>query len=172
MAFDEMDTIGIAVGEAARLLRERFDAYASTKGITRPQWLVLIALMRQEPISQVKLANYLQVEPMSLCRMADRLQAAGMVERHPDPDDRRIRLLTLSPKARVLMAELRRHGWLILELATDGFSERQKSELMNNLKRFCENLNSSRLDDLLQETIARDSASASAKKRKASPRRK
>jgi len=170
MPSDDLDTVGFAVGEAARMLRERFNAYARAKGITRSQWRALLALMRHEPVSQVKLADYLEVEPMSLCRMADRLQAAGMVERHPDPHDRRIRLLTLSPKARELLAEMRGHGGRILNLATYGFSERQKSELVESLMQMRQNLESSRLDDLLHEALARDDPNL--KRRKTQPRQK
>ena len=110
MASDDFDTIGFLLGEASRIMRNRVDEYARMKGVTRQQWLVLIALMRQEPVNQTTLAKYLEVEPMSLCRMADRLQAAGMLERRPDPNDRRVRLLYLTPAANELLSELRRHG--------------------------------------------------------------
>jgi len=160
MSANDFDTIGFMLGEAARLLRVRFDDYARTRGITRQQWLVLIALMRQEPVSQVKLAQYLEVEPMSLCRMADRLQAAGMIERQPSPDDRRVRLLSLTPKARDLLVELRRHGAKIMELATDGLSPQQKDALMSSLDRVRDNLTSDRTDQVLAETMAEDAASS------------
>lgn len=154
----EFDTLGFAIGEAARLLRDRFDDYAGMKGVTRAQWRMLIALMRQEPISQVKLAQYLEVEPMSLCRMADRLQAAGMVERHPDPNDRRINLLSLSNHARGLMVELRVYGSKVLDVALEGFSAPQQDEFMRYLTRFCDNLTSERVDALLKETLTQERA--------------
>ncbi|CAN5359546.1 MarR family winged helix-turn-helix transcriptional regulator [soil metagenome] len=154
MSTNEFDTIGFLLGEATRIMRNRFDEYAQTKGITRPQWLVLIALMRQEPVNQTTLANYLEVEAMSLCRMADRLQAAGMLERRPDPTDRRVRLLYLSPAARELLGELRRHGAKVMEVATSGFTERQKDEFVESLEKVRANLLSSRADGLLAETLA------------------
>ena len=73
MPADDLNTIGFLLGESARLMRRKFDDYARSQGVTQQQWLVLIALMRQEPVRQVTLAQYLEVEPMSLCRMADRL---------------------------------------------------------------------------------------------------
>lgn len=154
----EFDTLGFAIGEAARLLRDRFDDYAGAKGVTRAQWRMLLALMRQEPISQVKLAQYLEVEPMSLCRMADRLQAAGMVERHPDPNDRRINLLSLSKHARALIVDWRLYGAKVLAVAVEGFSTQEQDELMSHLTRFCDNLTSDRFDDLLKEALSQDGA--------------
>lgn len=160
MSAEDVDTIGFMLGEAARLLRDRFDEYARTRGITRQQWLVLIALMRQEPVSQVKLANYLEVEPMSLCRMADRLQASGMIERSVHPDDRRVRLLSLTPRARALLVELRRHGNKIMGLATEGLSVEQQDLLMDSLLRVRANLTSDRAAILLAESLAEDAARA------------
>lgn len=151
---DDHDTIGFILGEAARLLRERFDDYARTKGVTRQQWLVLVALMRQAPVSQVNLAQYLEVEPMSLCRMADRLQALGLVERQPAPNDRRVRLLSLSAKARDLLVDLRRHGKKIMDLATEDFSADQRDQFIAGLNRVRRNLASERADQLLAETLA------------------
>lgn len=148
------ESVGFVIGEAARLLRERFDDYARTRGVTRSQWLVLLAVMRQEPVSQVKLARYLEVEPMSLCRMADRLQAAGMVERHPDPEDRRIRLVSLSPKARELVAELRGYGAKVVDFAVGGLSASQKHALMESLETVCDRLNSEEIAGILAGTLA------------------
>lgn len=160
MSQNNFDTIGFLLGEASRIMRNRFDEYAQTKGITRQQWLVLIALMRQEPVNQTTLANYLEVEPMSLCRMADRLQAAGMLERHPDPNDRRVRLLYLSPAAKELLGELRRHGAKVMDLATSGFTPQQKDDFLESLEKVRANLLSERAEGLLAETLAEASKAA------------
>ena len=156
MSADDLNTIGFVLGEASRLMRRRFDDYARAQGVTQQQWLVLIALMRQEPVSQVALAQYLEVEPMSLCRMADRLQAAGMVERQPDPSDRRVRLLSLTPAARELLVKLRRHGRKVMDLATEGFPPEHQALLMASLEQMRLNLMSDRADQLLAETLAED----------------
>ena len=158
---EEMDTIGFAIGEASRLMRQRFDEYARTYGVTRSQWLVLIALMRQEPVSQVKLASYLEVEPMSLCRMADRLQAVGLLERTPDPDDRRVRLLTLSDKARDLLSTLRAYSGRVQEYIMADFSADEREKLFEQIRVIGERLKDPALDALLATTIANDRAKAS-----------
>jgi DNA-binding MarR family transcriptional regulator len=100
------DTIGVLVSDAARLLRRRFDAQARGIGVSRPQWQVLIALARSEGINQAALAERLEVETITVARMVDRLEDAGLVERRADPVDRRAWQLFLTPRARPLLAEL------------------------------------------------------------------
>ncbi len=89
--------------DVARLLRVDADKRARTQGMTRAQWAILIWLERQPGLSQKELAELLEVEPISVARLIDRLEARGMVERRADPRDRRIwRLHLLSPAAAVL----------------------------------------------------------------------
>lgn len=100
------DTIGVLVSDAARLLRRRFDARARTIGVSRAQWQVLIALARSEGINQAALAERLEVETITVARMVDRLQEAGLVERRADPADRRAWRLFLTDRAHPILAEL------------------------------------------------------------------
>lgn len=89
--------------DVARLLRVDADKRARIQGMTRAQWAILIWLERQPGLSQKELAELLEVEPISVARLIDRLEARGMVERRADPRDRRIwRLHLLSPAAEVL----------------------------------------------------------------------
>ena len=76
--------------DVARLLRVDADKRARAHGMTRAQWAILIWLERQPGISQKELAELLEVEPITVARLIDRLEARGMVERRPDPKDRRI----------------------------------------------------------------------------------
>lgn len=94
------------LSDLARLLRRRFDARARRIGVSRPQWQVLIVLARSEGINQAALAERLEVETISVARMVDRLEEAGLVERRPDPADRRAWRLFLKPAAHPLLAEL------------------------------------------------------------------
>ena len=86
------------LAESSRLVRRAFDARARAIGVTRPQWQVLSALRRHPGVNQGALADLLDVEPITVCRMVDRLQEAGLVERRPDPADRRSWRLHLLPK--------------------------------------------------------------------------
>jgi DNA-binding MarR family transcriptional regulator len=104
------DNIGFLLSDVSRLLRRRFDERARLIGITRPQWRALAALTRQEGVQQGALAELLEVEPITLCRMIDRLEEAGLVERRRDPADRRAWNLYLTPKARPLVEQLRAIG--------------------------------------------------------------
>ncbi|MDE2583507.1 MAG: MarR family transcriptional regulator [Rhodospirillales bacterium] len=89
--------------DVARLLRVDADKRARCQGMTRAQWAILIWLERQPGLSQKELAELLEVEPITIARLIDRLEARGMVERRHDPRDRRIwRLHLLSAAAAVL----------------------------------------------------------------------
>jgi MarR family transcriptional regulator, transcriptional regulator for hemolysin len=89
--------------DVARLLRVDADKRARGRGMTRAQWAILIWLERQPGLSQKELAELLEVEPITVARLIDRLEAHGMVERRADPRDRRIwRLHLLSPAGDVL----------------------------------------------------------------------
>ena len=100
------DSIGVLIGDAARLLRRRFDARARRIGVSRAQWQVLFALSRSEGINQAALAERLEVETITVGRMVDRLEDAGLVERRADPADRRAWRLFLCPRAHPILAEL------------------------------------------------------------------
>jgi MarR family transcriptional regulator for hemolysin len=101
-------SLGFLVHDVARLIRKRFEQHARAKnlGLTRSQAAVLGRLSRHEGINQVTLAQYLDLEPITLVRLLDRLQAAGLIERRADPQDRRARSLYLTPQARPLLARV------------------------------------------------------------------
>ena len=84
--------------DVARLLRVDADKRARAHGMTRAQWGILIWLERQPGLSQKELAEILEVEPITVARLIDRLESRGMVERRPDPKDRRIWRLHLCPR--------------------------------------------------------------------------
>jgi DNA-binding MarR family transcriptional regulator len=95
------------LADSSRLIRRAFDARARAIGVTRPQWQVLSALRRHPGINQGALAEMLDVDPITVCRMVDRLQDASLVERRSDPADRRAWRLHLLPKADEIVVQLR-----------------------------------------------------------------
>jgi len=103
-------TLGFLLHEVARLLRRRFEQNARDSGLTRSQWQVLAYLANNEGINQSGLADLLEIEPITLGRIIDKLQTRGLIERHPDPFDRRVWLLHLTPAARPKLSQLRRLG--------------------------------------------------------------
>lgn len=92
--------------ESSRLLRNYIDSRAKGRGTTRAQWIVLFRLRQQEGLSQVDLAEVLELQPISLVRLLDRLVEHGLVERRHDPKDRRANRLFLTARGRQLVDDL------------------------------------------------------------------
>lgn len=92
--------------ESSRLLRNYIDHRAKARGSTRAQWIVLFRLRQQEGLSQVDLADVLELQPISLVRLLDRLVEHGLLERRHDPKDRRANRLFLTRRGRQLVDDL------------------------------------------------------------------
>jgi MarR family transcriptional regulator for hemolysin len=92
--------------EGSRLLRNYIDHRAKVRGTTRAQWIVLFRLRQQEGLSQVDLADVLELQPISLVRLLDRLVEHGLLERRHDPKDRRANRLFLTASGRQLVDDL------------------------------------------------------------------
>lgn len=92
--------------ESSRLLRNYIDSRAKGRGTTRAQWIVLFRLRQQEGLSQVDLADVLELQPISLVRLLDRLVEQGLLERRPHPKDRRANKLFLTRAGRKLVDDL------------------------------------------------------------------
>jgi DNA-binding MarR family transcriptional regulator len=134
------DTIGFLMNDAARLMRRDFERRARSLGLTRAQWQALFHLARNEGCNQATLADLLDVEPITLARVIDRLEASGLVERRPDPGDRRARLLFLGERAHPLLEELRSLGAETREVALAGISEDERHQLSRLLTKMRANL--------------------------------
>jgi DNA-binding MarR family transcriptional regulator len=134
------DHIGAMLADVSRLIRRSFDERARGIGVTRPQWLVLTRLHRHEGCHQGRLAELLDVEPITLSRMVDRMQESGLVERRPDPDDRRAWRLFLTGRAQALMNELRPLGREVMDIALEGVSETRQRALRSTLEQIRQNL--------------------------------
>ena len=134
------DDIGFLLGDAARLLRRSFDQRARAIGVTRPQWRVLALLKRFDGSTQTNLADMLDVEPITLGRMVDRLQDAELVERRADPKDRRAWRLHLTAKGRAKIKELQPTASAMFAAALDGLNESKQAELETMLNIIRSNL--------------------------------
>ena len=118
-----METIPFEIGETAHALRKAFDRRATGLGVTRAQWKVLFKLNRAPGLRQVALADMLEVEPITLSRIVDRLEENGLVERVRDPADRRAWRLQLTEAAQPLIAKLTTVGAGLVGEAFAGVSE-------------------------------------------------
>jgi MarR family transcriptional regulator for hemolysin len=94
--------------DVARHMRTRADQMARAHGTTRAQWLILLRVEQQPDLSQNELACIAEVAPITVARLVDRLEAAGLVKRCIDPEDRRIWRLRLTPAAAPILCEIKR----------------------------------------------------------------
>jgi MarR family transcriptional regulator, transcriptional regulator for hemolysin len=115
-----METLPFEIGETAHSLRKAFDRLAVGLGVTRAQWKVLFKLTRTPGLRQVELADLLELEPITLCRIVDRLEEAGLVARSRDPDDRRAWRLHVTAEARPLVEKLKAVGAELVDQAFAG----------------------------------------------------
>jgi DNA-binding MarR family transcriptional regulator len=126
--------------DVARLGRTRFDQRARAHGMTRAQWVILARLARQPGLSQNEMASICEVEPITVGRLIDRLEARGLVERRPDPGDRRIRRLHLLPAARPILDEIARYREEQTHALLNGVPEPTREVLVEALLQIKDNL--------------------------------
>jgi MarR family transcriptional regulator for hemolysin len=128
------------LNDVARLLRTYADHRASQFGMTRAQWAVLVRLDRSEGLNQSELADTLDLQPITLTRLLDKLCDGGLIERRPDPEDRRAKRLFLTPAARPLLKQLAGLGEETMSSATDGLSEDTIGRMISELATVKDNL--------------------------------
>lgn len=131
----------IVLHDVARTLRTRFDQKArATHAMTRAQWVILSRLERQPGMSQNEMAAICEVEPITVARLVDRLEARGLVERRSDPSDRRIRRLHLLPAAKPILETINEARETMNERITAGLDEDTRNTLIDALLTIKENL--------------------------------
>ena len=134
------ETIGFLLNDTARLFRRSFNARTKGSGITALQWRLITYLKRHEGIRQGPLAELIEVEPITLSRMVDRLVEAGLVERRADPADRRAWQLFLTPRAGTLLNGMRDTADALTAEATEGLSAAERDQLIDLVERVRANL--------------------------------
>jgi len=128
------------ISDVARLLRNHADQRARQFGMTRAQWAVLARLESNEGLKQSELAEMLDLQPITLTRLVDRLCANGLIERRADPDDRRAKRLYLTPQARPLMDRLAELGQDMMKTVLGGFDLATVERMILELSPTKENL--------------------------------
>lgn len=135
-----MKELAWEMAETSRMMRRFYDRRAAALGVTTAQWRVLAWLGRQPGMKQVELAECLDVEPITACRIVDRLEEADLVERQRDPDDRRAWRLVLTPKAQPILERLRALAEEMAGYAFDGLEPEEIDAMRSNLARIRENV--------------------------------
>ena len=125
--------IQIQLHDVARTLRTRFDRWARTYGLTRAQGVILARLYRQPGLSQIEMAAICEVEPITVGRLVDRLEARGLIERRPDPADRRIKRLQLLPAASPIIAKIEAYRNELSDYLLDGVSAKERETVVKVL---------------------------------------
>jgi DNA-binding MarR family transcriptional regulator len=136
-----MKELAWEIGETSRMMRRYYDRRASALGVTTAQWRLLLRLYREPGLKQVELAERMDVEPITACRIVDRLEEAGLVERQRDPDDRRAWRLVVTEKAEPIMTRLRTLAEEMSGEAFAGMSVEDVEAMRGKLSRIRENVN-------------------------------
>src|SRR5271169_3418847 len=121
--------LGFALHDVARLLRTYSDQRARELGTTRAQWAVLSRLQRCEGVKQSELAEALDLAPITLARLIDKLSAGGLVERRDDDTDRRANRIYLTEKATPTLEKLGALGETMMSKALAGLGTDQIDQL-------------------------------------------
>jgi DNA-binding MarR family transcriptional regulator len=140
MRFDPNTSFGFLVSDISRLLREQFNTAAQSIGLTLAQARALVQLARHEGINQSALAAILEVQPITLLRQIDKLTDAGLVQRRPDPNDRRAQQLFLTAAAEPHLERIFAMGADLSEAAFLGMDESAREMMIGLLQQVRQNL--------------------------------
>jgi MarR family transcriptional regulator, transcriptional regulator for hemolysin len=137
-------TLAFLLHDVARLLKKRLEQNSGGSGLTRSQWQILAYLAQNEGINQKGLAELLEIEPITLGRIVDKLEMLGLIERHPHPTDRRTWLLHFVEAARPKLELIRELGDATHKEALAGISEEDGRCLLKTLEAMKANLTEAR----------------------------
>ncbi len=134
------DRLGFLLHDAARLMRRRFERRNAAYGLSAAQWRLLFRLNKEEGVSQVRLAEWLEIEPISVSRLLDRMEEGGWVERRQDVKDRRVRVIYPTNKAREVFSAVRSVALDVYEEALAGLDADARASLIATLVKINANL--------------------------------
>jgi MarR family transcriptional regulator, transcriptional regulator for hemolysin len=140
MAKTEDISFGYLLNDVTLLIRKHFDRRAVKFGLTRAQWRAVKVLYLREGLRQTELAEFLEMEPIAVGRVIDRLQAAGFVERRPDPKDRRAWRLHTTEQARGVVDDMEVIGRGLRKDATRNIDYDELQQAMAVITRIKDNL--------------------------------
>jgi MarR family transcriptional regulator for hemolysin len=135
VAADRLRNFGFLVKDVYRLYAKHFERHASEIGLTLSQCKVLGHLSRNEGISQARLAELTDTDPMTLVRTLDRMQQDEWIERRPDPEDRRAHRLYLRDTAKPIMNRMWKLADQARQEALSALSPTEREQLVALLER-------------------------------------
>src|SRR5262249_246125 len=140
--------------DVARLLKTYADQHGRQFGISRAQWAVLVRIDRNEGLNQSELADMLDLQPITLTRLLDRLADNGLIERRADPHDRRANRLYLKPAAKPPLAPPADLSGDMMEAVLDGISANSIERMLKELGAVKDNLRSAIATNANQQQVA------------------
>jgi MarR family transcriptional regulator, transcriptional regulator for hemolysin len=140
MADDRFRNCGFLLKEVTRRYTQLFELRASDFALTLSQCKALIRLEKNEGVSQARLAELAEVDAMTMVRILDRMEADGLLERRPDPADRRARCLYLTSKAKPLLEQIWRLSDAIRAELFTGVAKSDRDVFMSVLERMHDNI--------------------------------
>ncbi|HEY5166907.1 MAG TPA: MarR family transcriptional regulator [Pseudolabrys sp.] len=146
--------IAFTIMDVARMLRTYADQLARQFSISRAQWGVLVRLDRSEGLKQSELAEILDLQPISLTRLLDRLAENGLIERRADPNDRRANRLFLTPAAHPLLEQLAEIGKDMMTTVLEGLEPTSNERLLHDLGLVKDNLRAAIARNATQQNAA------------------
>jgi len=153
MSTTDKTSFGFLVTDVTRLMRKQFDRRAVRFGLTRAQWRALKRVHHGEGITQNELAEFLEMEPIAVGRVIDRLQKAGFIERRADPRDRRVWRLHVLPKAHDVVDDMEQIASELFRQMQHGIAAAEMKSMLSVLTRMKDNLNAlDRVDEKNGET--------------------
>ncbi|GLQ96880.1 MarR family transcriptional regulator [Dyella mobilis] len=155
MANPEDISFGYLLNDVTLLFRKHFDRRAVKFGLTRAQWRATKMLYHREGLRQTELAEFLEMEPIAVGRVIDRLQAAGFVERRPDPKDRRAWRLYTTAQASGVIDDMERIAYELRRECTAGVTYEELSQAMDVMTRIKENLQALDTSEAPAESVAK-----------------
>ena len=140
MTSDGIDRLGFLIHDAQRLLRKRFEMRGADYGLSAAQWRLLVRVVKDEGVPQARLAEILEIEPISVSRLLDRMEAGGWITRQQDANDRRVRMIFPTDKSRSAFVAIKSVAGDVYEEAVSGLTGEQRRALIGGLARIVENL--------------------------------
>lgn len=125
--------LGFLICDVARLVRRSFNSRARDTGLTQAQWQAMFVISRNPGINQVGLADLLEIHPITLTQQIDRMEAAGWVERRPDPKDRRAMRLYITAQGKPILERLREFGAAILSIGLADINPKLRETMVDAL---------------------------------------
>lgn len=139
-SYEPKKSLGFILMEVTRLMRRDFDARVKDLGLTQAQWRTIVHLAKQEGCNQAYLADQLDIKPITVTRLVDKLVEAGWVVRSPDPKDRRAVCLHLTDEARPVITVIQEKALETRARALAGIDEEEFLRVFHTLQKMKENL--------------------------------